>query len=289
MSMIHYGNTDLRIEDLLHSDVDLASPPEVFARLRRLLDEPDTTTNMLAEVIEKDPALSARVLKLANSAFYALPLPVNTIAEAVSLIGIREIQHIVLATEVIQRFDNIPEDLVDMYSFWRESLRCAVIARQLANFLPEPETSDTLFLAGLMHGIGHLVIYTRVPELGRKALLEHRHRGIPLHIAEREVMGFDYAQVGASLARQWELPPLLCELIAHHLEPQSAVEFTRETILVSAAHTLSQAGSFDAPAIEPLLTTTAPLLQDLAISNETLKTILPEAEKAFGASLALLH
>jgi len=289
MTLIKYGNSNLRIDDLLHGDVDLASPPEVFARLRKLLEEPDSTTNMLAEVIEQDPALSARVLKLANSAFFALPHPVDNISEAVSLIGIREVQDIVLATEVIQRFDNIPEDLVDMYSYWRNSLRCAVMSRQLGHLLPQQGHKETLFLAGLLHDIGHLVIYTRIPELGRKALLEHRHREIPLHIAEREVMGFDYAEVGATLAKQWELPPLLCAVMANHLEPEKALEFHAETILVGLAHHLSQAGSFEDSALEPLLQESTSSLQALHIDSEQLKAILPAAENAFGAALALLR
>ncbi|MEJ2406675.1 MAG: HDOD domain-containing protein [Candidatus Thiodiazotropha sp.] len=289
MNVIHYGNTDLTVSDLLQGDVKLSSPPEIYARLRKLIDEPDSTTNMLAEIIEQDPALSTRLLKLANSAFFALPQEVISIPEAVSIIGFRDIQDLVLATEVIQRFDSIPEDLVDIYSYWRHSLRCAVLSRQLATTLPTQHASESMFLAGLLHGIGHLVIYTRIPELGRKALLEHRHRGIPLQEAEHEVMGFDYAQVGAALAAQWKLPPLLRSVLAHHLHPDKAEEFRLECALVGLAHTLSEAGSFEESTIDALLAPNNTLLQAAGIEGDQLKAILPEAENAFGAALALLH
>lgn len=289
MSLIRYGSSNLSIQDLLRGDVDLASPPEIFARLRKLLEEPDSTTNMLAEVIEQDPAISARVLKLANSAFFALPHPVYNIAEAVSLVGIREIKSIVLATEVIQRFDNIPEDLVDMYSYWRLSLRCAVLSRELGNLLPAAPKNESLFLAGLLHDIGHLVIYTRIPELGRKALLEHRHRGIPLHLAEQEIMGFDYAEVGATLAKQWELPDMFCSVLANHIHPEEAESYRDESLVVGLAHAICQAGSFEPNRIEPLLSEHIPLLQQIGISDEQVRNILPEAESAYGAVLALLH
>lgn len=289
MSLIRYGNSNLNIDDLLRGDVDLASPPEIFARLRKLLDEPDSTTNMLAEVIEQDPGISARVLKLANSAFFALPHQVQNIAEAVSLIGIREVQGIVLATEVIQRFDNIPEDLVDMYSYWRNSLRCAVLARELGNLLPGSHKGESLFLAGLLHDIGHLVIYTRIPELGRKALLEHRHRGIPLHKAEQEVMGFDYAAVGATLAKQWELPQIFCDVLENHIDPENAHAHQNEALVVGLAAAISQAGSFEPAVISPVLSEQLPLIQKIGLSNEECSGILPQAENAFGAVLALLH
>jgi HD-like signal output (HDOD) protein len=289
MSLIRYGSSNLSIQDLLRGDVDLASPPEIFARLRKLLEEPDSTINMLAEVIEQDPAITARVLKLANSAFFALPHPVHSIAEAVSLVGIQEIKSIVLATEVIQRFDNIPEDLVDMYSYWRLSLRCAVLSRELGNLLSVAPKNESLFLAGLLHDIGHLVIYTRIPELGRKALLEHRHRGIPIHLAEQEIMGFDYAEVGASLAKQWELPDIFCSVLANHIHPEKAESYHEESLIVGLAHAICQAGSFDPKNIEPLLSEQIPLLQQIGISGDQVKSILPEAENAYGAVLALLH
>jgi len=289
MSRIHLGNTELMASDLLQGDVRLASPPEVYARLRKLVDDPQSTTGMLAEVIEHDPGLSARILKLANSAFFALPQEVDSIAEAVSIVGVHELQDLVLATEVIQHFDNIPGELVDIYSYWRESQRCAVLARQFARLLPQKKEGESLFLAGLLHGIGHLVIYSRIPELGRKALLEHRHRNIPLHEIEREVMGFDYAEVGAALAKQWALPEMICSVLATHLRPEQAQAFRIESMLVSLALTISRTGSFEEKIIAPLLPSDSALWQEAGISPGDIMALLPEAENAFTAALALLH
>lgn len=289
MSLIRYENVELAIRDLLQGDVQLASPPEIYARVRKLLDSPESTIGMLAEVIEHDPALTARILKLANSAFFALPQKVGNIAEAISIIGIRDVQDIVLATEVIQRFDNIPAELVDIYSYWRDSLRCAVLSRQMTQLLPQQHKSDSLFLAGLLHGIGHLVIYGRIPELGRKALLEHRHRGIPLHQAQREIMGFDYAAVGAALGREWALPEMLCSVMANHIQPELAEAFRTETAVVALANTISESGGFEQQAIDTLLPGDSPLWQESGINSDDLKTLLPEAANAFGAALALLR
>jgi HD-like signal output (HDOD) protein len=195
----------------------------------------------------------------------------------------------VLATEVIQRFDNIPEDLVDMYSYWRNSLRCAVLSRQLGHLLPGKHKHESLFLAGLLHDIGHLVIYTRIPELGRKALLEHRHREIPLHVAEREIMGFDYAEVGGALARQWDLPQIFCSVLAHHIKPEGAGEYHNEAVVVCLAHNLSKAGSLESEQIKPLIAGQEQLLQDIGISDTELLQALPDADNAYGAVLALLR
>lgn len=289
MSIFDSPPSQSTLEDLLEGDVRLASPPEVFARLRHLLNDPDSTLPLLADTIERDPALSARLLRLANSAFFSLPGKVASISEAVSIVGIREIQDLVLATEVIQRFDNVPEDLVDIYSFWRDSLRCAVLSHQLGRLLPQPQRDEPLFLSGLLHDIGHLVIYSRLPEAGRKALLEHRHRGIPLHEAEQSVLGFDYTQVGAALARRWALPEVLCTVLNHHLHPEQAEHFTESVRLVHLAREIALLRSFEQTSVTALLEREASLLQATPLTAEQVTSLLPEAENAFGAALALLR
>ncbi len=289
MSLIQFDKIDLKISDLLQGDIKLASPPETYARLCKLIDEPDSTSAMLAEVIERDPAIAARMLRLANSAFFALPVEVDSIADAVTLIGRQATRDLVLATEVIQRFNDIPRELIDIYSYWHTSLRCAILSRQMATLLPDSQSDESIFLAGLLHDIGHLVIYTRAPELGRKALLEHRHRGIPLHRVEQEIMGFDYAEVGSALATTWELPQMLCSVLANHIHPQQAGEYATEAALIHIATTLSHNGSFDEEFIDTLLPTELPLWALARIDGEKLKSILPAAQEDYEAALSLVQ
>lgn len=289
MTLIRYDSVDLKVSDLLQGDISLASPPEIYARLCKLIEEPDSTSAMLAEVIERDPGITARMLRLANSAFFALPVEVDNIADAITLIGRQATRDLVLATEVIQRFHDIPRELIDIYSYWRSSLRCAILARQMMTLLPASYNDESMFLAGLLHDIGHLVIYTRTPELGRKALLEHRHRGIPLHKVEREVMGFDYAEVGSALATLWELPQMLCSVLANHINPQEAQEYRTESTLVHIAATISHQGSFDEDLVDALLPADHPLWASTEFKPEQLKAILPAAQEDYEAALSLLQ
>lgn len=289
MTIIRFDAIDLKVSDLLQGDVNLASPPEIYARLCKLIEEPDSTSAMLGEIIERDPAIAARLLRLANSAFFALPVEVESVADAITLIGRQATRDLVLATEVIQRFNDIPRELIDIYAYWRNSLRCAILVRQLTSLLPENYSDESMFLAGLLHDIGHLVIYTRTPELGRKALLEHRHRGIPLHRVEREIMGFDYAEVGSALALMWELPKMLCTVLATHINPQDAEEYRIESALVHIASTVSHQGSFAEDIVDALLPTDLPLWQIAGIDAEQVKSILPAAQEDYEAALSLLQ
>lgn len=281
--------TDLQVDDLLQGDVKLASPPEIYVRLRRLVDDPATTTNALAEIIGRDPALTARLLQLANSAFFALHTPVCDLAEAIRRVGLSGLQNLVLATEVIRHFDGIPPDLADIYRFWRHSLRCAVLARSFALQRPYAGDVDPLFVGGLLHDIGHLVLYARLPELSRKALLEHRHRHLPLHQAERETIGFDYAAVGGALARHWELPAPIYAILAYHLAPADAGRHRREAAVVHIAVMASEAGSFVADEVAAKLTREPQVWEMAGLSPKAVDDALPEAECAFNSALALLH
>jgi HD-like signal output (HDOD) protein len=288
MTFIRFDRTDLKVDDLLLGDIALASPPEIYARLCHLLEHSEAMLSAVAEVIEHDPSLTARLLRIANSPFFGLSHPIHSIGEAVSVVGVRELKQLVLATEVIRHFEGIPPGLIDIYLFWRQSVRCAVIARLLAarRSMGDPEH---LFIAALLHGIGHLVIYMRLPELGRKTLLEHRYRGQPLYEAQREVIGFDYAEVGAALARHWKLPELLCAVLAHHIHPQQAASYQAEVALVHLALAASRAPSFRPEEVRDYLPREPNTWAQAGLTPDTLEAVLPEADAAFSAALSLIR
>jgi HD-like signal output (HDOD) protein len=289
VSLAQLDSVELTVDDLLQGDVTLVSAPETYARLRRLLQQPNSTTAELAGVIEHDPGMAARILRLANSAFFGVPYKVNSISNAVKLLGMREIEHLVLATEVVQRFRSIPQDLVNIYSFWHESVRCAVLARLFAcQRIPRGDV-DSVFSGALLCGTGHLIIYTRIPELGRKALLESRHRGQPLHEAERSVMGFHYAEVGAALAANWQLPEALRIVIANHIHPQQTERYREESALVALALAASRARCFDGERVKTAMPREPALWEMARLSPESVEQALPEAERAFMAALAFFR
>lgn len=288
MTFVRFDGAGLAVEDMLHGDVRLATPPEIYARLTHLLEQPTAALPAIAEVIECDPALSARLLKLVNSAFFSPPSPIHDITTAITLLGVRELRNLVLVTEVIQHFDGIPSELLDIYAFWRRSLRCAVLARALAQQSESPVDCAAVFSAGLLHDIGHLVICLRLPEFGRKALLEHRYRGLPLHEVQRECIGFDYAELGAALARQWRLPEMLCEALAHHADPGRARAWQRELALVHLAWRGSAAEGLALEQVKAQLPDDLPVWEQAGVSPAVLEVVVEQAKQDFDMALVLL-
>lgn len=218
------------LHDVLHVG-RLFSLPDVYIRLRQVIDNPGYTAAEVAAVIDKDPAITLRLLRIVNSSLYSFASGVDTVKRAVTLLGSKEIHDLVLATSITFTFKGITSRLIDMQRFWRQSIYCAVACRLLANKTGECDW-ERLFIAGLLHNIGHLLIYQAIPDLAQQALVRSRAENLPIHLVERILLGFDYAVVGGELMRMWELPESLMEPVRHHLEPEQAQHYPAETALV---------------------------------------------------------
>ncbi len=222
------------VDNVLH----LISLPEIYLRLQCTIEDPLHTRAQVAGVFAHDPALSARVLRIANSSYYGFARPVATVDEAVGIIGELDLRNLALAASLVGSMSNLDRRGVDMDRFWMHSLRTAVVARLVARAAGgcNPET---LFLAGMLHDLGILVIYQQDPGLalavGRQIDELHQLRDQ----AEREVLGFDHAEVGALLIEAWGLAPELAELVRCHHQYQLAREYPRPTQILALANLLA--------------------------------------------------
>jgi HD-like signal output (HDOD) protein len=225
--------------DLLRR-MTIPSLPRICLWLNDAVNNPRASTLEIAEVIANDAALTARLLRLVNSAFYAFPSKIETPSQAVMIIGTAHLCDLALTTSIARVFKDIPEDLVSMESFWRHSIACGLAARVLATRRHEPNV-ERFFVAGMLHDIGRLVIYQQAPALARQALLRARGDDDLLHHAEREVLGFDHAALGGALMRAWALPPSLEEAVGCHHDPARAKRFPLETALVHVGDVVAQA------------------------------------------------
>lgn len=274
-------SSPIGIKDLLAGNVQLASPPELFLKINQVLDDPTKTMLDASRLIEHDPGLSARLLRIVNSAFYGLPSKITSITQAISIIGIKELKDLVLATLVVDKFSSLPNALMTMRQFWIQSVRCALIARGLTARHPQGRRLNATFICGLLHEMGRLVVYHRLPELARAALLRAKSGSIPEHEAERDILGFDHYQVGAELARRWRLPEVIVSTIEHHDNPTAAGAFEQEALLVSVASQLSSLEYDNRSLLDDQLPAEAPIWRQISMDRAVLDQILPEAEAAF--------
>ncbi|GAB6068230.1 HDOD domain-containing protein [Methylothermus subterraneus] len=224
--------------ELLESERDLVSLPDVLFRLQAAIDDPRSTAETIGAIIACDPALTARLLRLANSPVYGFGGRIDTISRAVTLVGMEPLYHLALATCAVSAFRNLPVQLINMDEFWVQSVYCAVVARSLAReakvLYPE-----RLFVAGLLHAIGALLIYLKCPDPAREILLASQGKRQLVPLLEKDLLGFTYAEVGAEIARRWNMPAWLEEAIGCHLNPETASRYPLETALVHLADRLT--------------------------------------------------
>ncbi len=234
---------NLTVADLLKGDIKLASPPTAYLALKRIVDDPAKTLKDAAVIIENDAALAMRLLKIVNSAFYGLPSQVSSIATAISLIGMRELENLVLATVVIERFSDLPGQIMSIHDFWAKNLRSALVSKELDMHFGR-QFPDTAFLCGLVHNIGQLVMYRRIPVLAREVDLliqSNANSDVDEATVEEQVIGFDHYALGAELCRLWKLPLVVIDSIALHRYPDHTGPNTHIAALVRLAHYFSRA------------------------------------------------
>ncbi|MBI1178112.1 HDOD domain-containing protein [bacterium] len=217
---------------LVRSADKIASPPKVFNKVNEIVNDPDSTTEDIARVIAEDAGITLRLLRVVNSAFFGYNQKVDSLDQAVMALGTSQVRDLVLATTVADSFDGLPPDLINMELFWQHSLACGVAARSLARVRKEMNL-EPFFLGGMLHDVGRLVMFSKMPEQSRAIVVRCQQSNEMMHQVEREVFGFDHAEVGGCLLSNWGLPPQLEEAVASHHRPQLAV---RNPMLASVVH-----------------------------------------------------
>lgn len=210
---------------------ELISLPEIYLKLKDLLEDPEYTMAEVALLVGSDPGMAARFLRIANSPLYRRACKIETVSHAVSLLGVRQVQDIVLSASVAEAFEGIETKVMNMKRFWQRSFYCAVMSKQFA-MVCELTEIDRLFVAGLLHDIGHLFMFMAIPEESQHAILMAKNLERPLWQMERELLGFDYAKLGGYMMRQWDFPNSLQLITWRHPEPCKADQFGLETALL---------------------------------------------------------
>jgi len=265
------------VQDLVNNAKELITLPEISLRVNAIANDPDSTADDMAAAISQDPALVVRMLKIANSAYYGLSKEVDTIPRAVAILGTNKIRDLVLSTSASQAFDGIPNDLITMQDFWHHSLYCGLLA-QILSKKSKKANSESIFIAGLLHDIGQLLMFNQLPEKSHEAilLLMEGSEELETYEAEQHIFGFDHTQVGAALVKNWKLAPVLEECVEFHHSPQNAKEFPAEVALINIANAVAVMADFDSMSEDDEIPMINPISWEL---TGLTKNDLPEAIK----------
>lgn len=223
-----------QMEGLVAQVDRLVSLPDVYYRLEALIEQPGSSLDDFARLLSSEPDLCARLLRIANSAFYSFPSRIESIRQAVQLIGMRQIRELVLATSIANAFRQAPLGMIDMQGFWRHSVATGVLAKCLGQHAHRRQL-ERYYVAGLLHDIGRLAFFIKLPQLMAGLLLQREQEEIPLYRLEQSALGYDHAQAGGALLQRWRVPESIHQPIRHHHEPAHAMDYDEVAAAVHVA------------------------------------------------------
>lgn len=284
------SDTAHRIASALVTDMAaIASPPEVYLKVSQLAEAPWATLDHLAAVILRDPALAARLLRAANSPWYGMANRVETVSRAVMVLGLAEVRKLVTAASAIEAFSRLSSAITNMNTFWRHAVYTGLMAQALARHqhVLHPER---LFVAGLLHDLGTLLLNHRYPESAAALIVDARGDEQALYQLESDTLGFDHAMVGSLMLEHWELPPATTQALAWHHDPAMAPAARMEAALLHAADRLANASGTgrysELQCRAPLLA--RPALERLGLSAEfDLDALFEAVDREFAETACL--
>ncbi len=226
---------------------NLPTLPVVYAKVQGIIRDTSSSARDVGAVVAEDPALTARLLKMVNSAFYGLGREVTTIDHAVVVLGLRELEHVILATTVLKIFPNRgTKSGFDITEFWKHALGTAILARELSRRL-EVGDAEELFTMGLLHDIGKMVLALFFEDEYEEVLQAVATRTEVIGTIEEELLGFHHAEVGAIIAAKWDLPPRLVDVIHYHHKPRESETCQAEAAVINLADMICRAKNWGNP------------------------------------------
>lgn len=256
------------LRTLVGSSNELPSAPRTYVEISTALNNPHASTRTVAEIVERDIALSARVLQLVSSGFYGLPRQVNSVGGAVAFLGVEVIKAIVLSIEVSKMFPvsrAIPDFSIEVLQ--QRSTLAAQLAKRL---LGHESGGESVLIAGMLQDVGQLIFAARAVQRFAIALSSSARAKTPLYEAELELFGSTHAEVGGYLLGLWGLPTRIVHAVAHHLEPVAGTRVFDAAAALYVGNLLSQ--NPDVPALDqvPARTTAIDLsyLRALGVAHQ---------------------
>lgn len=222
----------MTLDELLQNPKALPTAPKVLADLIHSFEDPDVSVAHITRTLSADPVLSAKLLRLANSAYYNVSRSIATVDDAVRMLGFVTVRTLVISSGLVNGFKSAPPCL-DLQRFWRYSLNTAVAARWIAN--QAGEDAELAFTVGLMHAIGLVIIHSGMPEEAQKLddFVGPYDPGRMQH--EMNALGFSFYDVGAGLAQRWKFPAVFTKTIRAVAAPLQAAQADRLAAIIHLA------------------------------------------------------
>ena len=275
------------LDKLSKKKMSLPEIPRIVSELNKVISDPLSSAEDIANVVNKSPSLTATLLKIVNSTLYACPSKIDKVSQAVNLIGIKEIFGLAMGIEVLAIFKKIPKEVINMYSFLRHSIACGIIARILAAH-KNLQNTEQLFVSGLLHDLGRVLLYINFPEDSVSFLANCYRSDKLLYQAEDGYLGCNHTHMVQHLMQHWKLPVALQNNVIHHHNPSQAQDPVPATIVHLADIMVNALGmGSSGERFVPPLDNAA--WEELDLSTSCFGVVINQAKHQFYSLESILH
>ncbi len=254
-----YPNREIHLKRIQATVARMPSLSTTVVKVLETCNDPRASANDLKRVISLDPVLTGRVLKLINSAYFALGKPITSLTRAIIMLGVNTVKNLALSFAILKNmkasghFHAFSTD-----EFWLHCLGVGVVAKLLAAVKGlSPAEQEEYFVAGLLHDLGKLPLNKQFSEVYFQVCQLAGNERDPFYLAEERLLGIDHCKVGAMIARRWRLGVSLIESLSHHHQPENCTENSRDLVT-----TISLANQI---AIELQIGTSGDVISDRAV------------------------
>jgi HD-like signal output (HDOD) protein len=217
---------------------NLSVLPQVVSTVLKMADDPNASPRSIEQIVQRDPAITAKILRVANSPYYGVA-QVPSIGRAISVLGLNTMKSLVIAVAYQQAIGSKEQALkFNKLEFWRHSIAVATASRILAK-LTMPLRAEELHAAGMLHDVGVLAMDKFCPDVLDRGIETAKKESMPLHMAVQQIAGFDPSDVGALLAQKWGLSPMIHNAIKCLHDPLSDSDHLKTTCIVAAANNIA--------------------------------------------------
>ncbi|MFN7181196.1 MAG: HDOD domain-containing protein [Planctomycetota bacterium] len=214
--------------------------PSIIERLNGVIYKPQTNAKEVAKILSMDPALTSKILRIVNSAFYGLPNRITSITHAIIMLGFNTVKNVAISSSVLDIFKRNAADINFLKEIWKHCIAVASCAKILSKHCGQVLTEE-FFISGLLHDIGYIVLYVYQYEKFLEFIEKCKSSTEPPILVEKSIFGYDHQEIGGYLFKKWNMPKILEESASYHHIPLLAQEHNFTVSIVSVADNLAKA------------------------------------------------
>lgn len=262
--------------------------PVIINKLNNVIYNPQTSAKEVSKILSMDPALSSKILRIVNSAFYGLPNRITSITHAIIMLGFNAVKNIAISSSVLDVFKKEAENVELLKDIWRHSIGVASASKVIAKNLGQI-VLDEFFMSGLLHDIGYIALFVYQYEKFLEFMDKCNSSNDSAIVIEKSIFGYDHQEVGGYLFQKWNMPRLLEEAVSFHHIPLLAREHNFAVNIICVADNIARALSLGSAGDIYVYSVPEELVETLNLNNLNWEAVFNDTIKEYNAALVFMN